>query len=283
MAPHGNKIMINIQEKLVDGTSLCGWKSEPPFTPFAPDYAYYFTSKKIFSEEECKEWNDYLLEQEQILLDKFQTSSGDGLTGLGDNSITSRFNHFNLLQFDFHLVPKLKTEIFNGIKTILSISDNTNWQETLYAASWFNVLRKEEFMEVHSHGYHKYSFYGFHVSINAIETVTSYFHPIKFATEAFHIPNKIGHLTLFPNYIPHNVSPNRYETPRISIAGDICPSAVLRAPVRGEDLKGLRYGDKLVEIGTYGNTDQQPPYVYYGDKLVEIGTYNNNNELQEVD
>jgi hypothetical protein len=245
--------MINIQEELTDGTSLCGWESETPFTPFAPDYAYYLTSKKIFSEEECKEWNDYLLKQEQILLDKFITTTGDGHTGLGNNSITSRYGHFNLLKFDFHLVPKLKTEIFNGIKTILSISDNTNWQETLYAASWFNVLRKEEFMEIHSHGYHKHSFYGFHVSISAIETVTSYFHPIKFSTEAFHIPNKIGYLTLFPNYIPHDVSPNRYETPRVSIAGDICPSTVLCAPVKGEDSTGIQERSAVVEIGTYNN------------------------------
>jgi len=248
--------MINIQEKLADGTSLCGWESEAPLTPFAPDYAYYLTSKKIFSEEECKEWNDYLLEQEQILLDKFITTTGDGLTGLGQNSITARHGHFNLLKFDFHLVPKLKTEIFNGIKTILSISDNTNWQETLYAASWFNVLRKKEFMEMHSHGYHKHSFYGFHVSINAIETVTSYFHPIDVTNRTFHIPNKIGHLTLFPNYVPHSVTPNRYETPRISIAGDICPSTVLCTPVEGEDSTGIRKSSELVEIGTYNNNNE---------------------------
>ena len=131
--------MINIQEKLEDGTELYGWKSEPPLTPFAPSYVHYITDKKIFSEEECKEWNDYLLEQEQILLKKFITSTGDGQTGLGPNAITSRWVHFNLLKFDFHLVPKLKTEILNGIKTILSVSDNTSWQETLYSNCWFNV------------------------------------------------------------------------------------------------------------------------------------------------
>ena len=85
--------MINIEEKLTDGTSLFGWESEAPLTPFAPDYAYYLTSKKIFSEEECKEWNDYLLEQEQLLLDKYRMSIGDGGTGLGPTSITSRYGH----------------------------------------------------------------------------------------------------------------------------------------------------------------------------------------------
>jgi len=246
--------MINIQEKLADGTSLYGWKSVPPLTPIAPDYAHYISYKKIFSDEECKEWNDYLLEQEQILLEKFITSTGDGHTGLGENSITSRFGYFNLLKFDFHLVPKLKTEIFNGIKTILSVSDNTNWQETLYTNSWFNVMRKKEFMDVHTHGYYLHTFYGFHVSISAIETATSYYHPMKFHNEVFHIPNKIGYLTLFPNFIPHGVSPNRYKTPRISIAGDIKTSKFMDDPKADVGLKNL---------------------------AVEIGTYNNNNELQE--
>ena len=235
--------MIEIQENLADGTSLYGWKSEPPLTPFAPSSAHYITVKRIFSEKECKEWNDYLLEQEPILLDKFRTSSGDGYTGLGDNSITSRYSHFNLLKFDFHLIPKLKTEILNGIKSILSISGNTDWQGILYANSWFNVMRQGESMNAHLHSYHKNTFYGFHVTINAFETFTSYYHPIKFREEAFHTPNKIGYLTLFPHFIPHGVSPNKYETSRITLAGDIFPSTWL-----DEEHKPFRNKD-LVEIG----------------------------------
>ena len=250
--------MINIDEKLADGTELYGWKSEPTLIPFVPDFAYYLTDKKIFSEEECKEWNDYLLEQELILLDRFRIPTGNGGTGLGEHSITSRYGHFNTLHFDFYLVPKLKKAIHDGIKTILSVSDNTTWQETIYANSWFNVMRKGEFMDMHSHvsaSELEQGFYGFHVSISAIETMTSYYHPAKYQNETFHVPNKIGYVTLFPYYIPHGVSPNRYETPRISIAGDIYPSTWLKAP--------------------------DPPN--YTRNLVEIGTYNNhNNELQKI-
>ncbi len=215
---------INIREKLTDGTSIYGWKSEPPLTPVAPSYAYYLSEKKIFSEAECREWNDYLLKQEPLLLDRFRTSRGDGETGLGSTSITSRFPDFNLLEFDFHSVSKLKKALYDGIQTLLRVFEPTIelWQDKeLYANSWFNVLRQGESMNIHTHGYDKNTFYGFHVTINATETFTSYYHPIKSQPEAFHAPNKIGYLTLFPNFIPHDVSPNKYATPRITIAGDI--------------------------------------------------------------
>ena len=153
-------------------------------------------------------------------------------------------------------MPKLKTEIFNSIKTIIRLFDKTNWQETLYGNSWFNVLRQGEGMEMHMHGYHKYTFYGFHLTINATETFTSYHHPIKFLEDAFHVPNKIGYLTLFPSFIPHSVSRNRYETPRISIAGDVFPSTWLVEDSNNE--------------------------IQRIDHLMEIGTYNNDNELQET-
>ena len=224
--------MIKIEEELADGTNVYGWKSEPPETPFADDYAYYLTDKKIFSEEECKEWNDYLLNQEIILKNKFSPGlRGSGRTGLGPDAITSRFQYFNLLEFDHPLVERLKTAIFEGMKTVFDISGNSDWTKSLYAKSWFNVIRQGEGMQLHSHSHHSRTLYGFHVSINAKETATSYFHPsvlqvgpngIDFL-DAFHNPNRIGYLTLFPNNILHGVSPNQQETPRISIAGDITP------------------------------------------------------------
>ena len=223
--------MKEIQETLKDGTLVYGWKSESPLTPVAPDYTYYLTEKEIFSKEECESWYEYLQKQEFILLDKFRTSSSDGQTGLGETSITSRFHTFNLLKFDFHLVPELKKSIYDGVQTLLNIIDNTVWQETLYSNAWFNVMRQGEDMKPHFHGYHENSFYSFHIVINAIQpSFTSYYHPVKFQNEAFNVPNKVGYLTMFPNFIPHSVSPNRYKVPRVSIAGDIVPSTWLDIP-----------------------------------------------------
>ena len=230
---------LPFEKDLADGTRLFGWKSESPLTPFAPDYTHYFSDKKIFSEEECKEWNDYLLKQEELLLDKHRISMGSGGTGLGADSITSRFPYFNVLKFNFHHIERFKTEIFKGIQKILDVSGHSTWQETLYANSWLNVMRQGEGMETHIHGYDKNIFYGFHLCINAKETFTAYQHPVKFQQEAFYVPNKVGYLTLFPDFIPHGVSPNRYETPRISIAGDIYAASRLKQPGLGPVQKNL--------------------------------------------
>ena len=99
-------------------------------------------------------------------------------------------------------------------------------------------------MNPHFHGYHKNTFYGFHVTIKAIApSFTSYEHPIKFQAGAFHVPNKQGYLTLFHNLIPHGVTPNKYETPRITIAGDMYASTVFP----------LASPKTLIKIGTYNN------------------------------
>ena len=224
--------MIKIQKKLTEEIFLFGWKSEPPCTPFAPTYTHYLTEKKIFSEEECESWSKYLLEQEPILLNKHTIPATNAGTGLDSTSLTTRWPYYNVLDFDFHLIPKLKTEIFNGIKTILSISDNTNWKETLYSKAWFNVLRKNEQMSPHSHGLHEHTFYGFHLTIGAKKTFTSYYQPELFpfqANDPYYVPNKVGYLTLFPDFVPHSVSPNKHSIPRISIAGDIFASPMLES------------------------------------------------------
>ena len=225
--------MIDIHENL-DGWKAYGWKSETPLTPFASDYQYYIVDKKIFSEEESKEWNDFLLEQEEIIKKKYSPGlRGTGRTGLGPEHVTSRYQYFNLLEFDFYLVPRLINEIMSGMKTVLSLSGNSDWHSTLFAKAWFNVMRQGEGMQLHSHSHHCRTLYGFHVSINAKETSTTYFHPevlqvgpqgIDFL-DSIDNPNQIGMITLFPNNIPHAVRSNQQKIPRISIAGDITPAS----------------------------------------------------------
>jgi hypothetical protein len=141
----------------------------------------------------------------------------------------------------------LKTEILDGVRTLLHISGNTNWHKTLHTNCWFNVLRMEENMETHFHGYHKNIFYGFNLTIGAKQTFTSYYHPVTYPHDekgAFHVPNRPGYLTLFPHFIPHGVSTNKHSEPRISIAGDIHSQSWFNDPHRKIAVSNF------VEIGT---------------------------------
>ena len=231
---------------------LYGWESDDPLTPFAPSFKYYILEKKIFSKEECEDWYEFLLDQEAIILSKHTISAGDGYTGVGTTSVTSRFPYFNTLQFDFGHVPKLIEEIIDCIKIFLSITNNKDFSSTLYANSWFNVLRMGETFKTHFHGYHKNSFLNFHLTIGAKETFTSYYHPVTYIQEekdAFHIPNKPGYLTLFPDFVPHGVSVNNYPEPRISIAGGIFPETWMDDPSR--NMSKSNY----IELGTPFGTE----------------------------
>ena len=199
----------HIQENLEDGTQVYGWRSKPPLTPFASSHAIYISDKRIFSVEECKEWTDFLLGQEQVIQEKDHYS--------------------NLLGLDFHLVPTLIREIFRGFMTILSVSGHSDYHSDLYSKAWFNVMRQGQGMQLHTHSHHCRNLYGFHVSIQAENTSTTYFHPellqvgpqgVDFL-DSMDRQNRAGYLTLFPNDLPHAVRVNTSETPRISIAGDI--------------------------------------------------------------
>ena len=67
--------------------------------------------------------------------------------------------------------------------------------------------------------------------------------------DAFHIPNKPGYLTLFPDFIPHGVSINNYPEPRISIAGGI----VLETWV--SDKTQIMPKSNFIELGTPFGTE----------------------------
>ena len=205
---HGGKDQSRSEfsQELDDGTLIYGWKSADSDNPLVIPYAYHFMDKKVFTKEECDEWGNYILQEVERTKQK-------GIFNLGQ---------LNILRFDFHLVEPLKAAILDGIKTLLSITNNDDWQiPPLHANGWYNVFDMGEGMPVHSHGYYKNGFLGFNMPIWAIESFTSYYHPIKFQPDMFNVPNKIGWLTLFPAITPHSVSENKYKKPRISLAGDV--------------------------------------------------------------
>jgi hypothetical protein len=197
-----------------------------PNNPFVPDNRFVILSGPCFTIQECFEIKDYLLQKETELLKKHTNHMegvGDAKTGLGNNSITSRFPYFSVFDFEHPFVEKIKQAILEYMQDICDIT-KTDWHSHLFSQSWFNVMRTGQKIDFHSHGFHENTLYGFHITIATENTSTIYHNPFD-TNQAIEVSNDIGAITLFPNFIAHETTRYNGNDVRISIAGDIADSS----------------------------------------------------------
>lgn len=200
------------------------FKTKKANNPFAPEFQYTLIETECFSIAQCNLIREYLLDKEIYLLDKLKSKpSNDGNTGLGKDSITSKFAHFSVFDFDHYMVGTIKSKILELFENILEI-DKVSWHSHLYAQSWFNVMRNGQKINLHSHGVNEDILYGFHITISTSNTSTIYHNPFDHR-QVIEIENKPGYITLFPNFIPHQTTTYEGDDVRISIAGDIIDSS----------------------------------------------------------
>ncbi len=197
-----------------------------PNNPFVPNYRFVLLSGFCFTIAECREIKYYLLQKETELLKKYphhMKGIGDGNTGLGNDSITARFPYFSVFDFEHPFVEIIRQSVLEYMQDICTITE-TNWHSHLYAQSWFNVMRNGQRINFHSHGMDENTLYGFHITIETENTSTIYHNPFD-PKQIIEVPNKIGAMTLFPNFIPHQTTTYEGSDVRISIAGDIAESS----------------------------------------------------------
>jgi len=135
----------------------------------------------------------------------------DGNTGLGYNSLTSRFYHFNVLNWwrtqDLKKIIKKYYQIYFDSKI-----------SPIYVQCWANVLRKGEKINPHSHrdveDTNKYSALSGNLIVNIDEESYTFY-------EGNQILNKNGRMVLFPSSVTHWTSRYNGTSERISIAFDI--------------------------------------------------------------
>lgn len=202
------------------------FKTKPSNNPFAPEFNYVLLEGQCFTEDECLDIKQFMLHQEKYLLEKLKNHpSVDGNTGLGEDSITAKFPHFSVFDFKHPMVNKIKSSIIEHFNDILNITNNT-WNAHLYAQSWFNVMRPKQKINFHMHGVNEDILYGFHITVSTENTSTIYHNPFDHR-QTIDISNKVGYITLFPNFIPHQTTVYNGSDVRISIAGDIVDSLSL--------------------------------------------------------
>ena len=134
----------------------------------------------------------------------------DGNTGLGLDSLTSRFYHYNVL--NWWGTKTLRKEIRRGYERYTGVRDTV-----LYIQCWANVMRKGEQIRTHSHCENQvqpqHALSG-HLCVQVDGSTSTYYHNKP-------LVNKNGQLVFFPMYLPHSTDRYMGDGERITIAFDI--------------------------------------------------------------
>jgi hypothetical protein len=204
---------------------IVNFKSLPKKNYFAPEWDYYII-ENIIKKVNFKSLSKFLLKKEKELLKItkpiLKTSTVDGYTGLGENSITSRYASFNVFNFKNKELYKISKEIINIHKILLNFL-KIETPKNLWIQCWFNVMRKGEFIKPHIHSFDPSTYLGGHICVQVQNTHTKYINPINQLNdqEIYTSENEVGKITLFQNNIPHFTNIHNCNKERITIAFDL--------------------------------------------------------------
>jgi hypothetical protein len=205
--------------------NLVRFKSQPKISPIAPEWNY-FLFETIIDGVDWQKVAEIVLRKEKEIVEQFPFStkggSADAYTGLGPNSLTSRYEDFNVFEWQ---EPEIR-KVFHAIRyyhDILISKIGIEKIPDLYVQCWANVMRKGQKIEKHIHDISPYTYLGGHITVQCENTKTIYVNPINQINDwdEHKSENKVGKLTLFQNNIPHYTSMHEGEKERISIAFDI--------------------------------------------------------------
>jgi len=202
---------------------LIKFQNDTRRTFFAPTYEY-FLGEDFITNIDFNDIRNLILEQEKNILETYPTvnrSSVDGYTGLGDNSLTSRFDYFNLFSWEQNQLNMLKREIFCKYRKFVSNFD-FNPPKT-WIKCWSNVMRAGEKINPHLHCVNGFTYIGGHVVVNCSNTSTFYMNPINQINDpqTYESKNSIGKITFFQQNIPHYTNIHTSSDERITIAFDL--------------------------------------------------------------
>ena len=200
--------------------------SQPPISPYAPTWDFRVGTSKC-DDIDVTSFSQFLLSKENEIK-KLPSSVGgngkmtDGNTGVGSNSTTSKFQHYNLLTWSHPEIKKLKSNIVKNLFKYNDECGNNNPRE-VYVQCWYNILRFGQKINPHSHSATGKCYLSGHFNVQVNDTSTCYMSPINQLNypDVYDVKNKDGDMTLFPSYIFHYTTPHYSFKPRITIAFDL--------------------------------------------------------------
>lgn len=200
--------------------------SAQPQTPFAPVWDYTIALSTC-NDIDCASLSKLFLDKEREVknLPVSIDNNGkftDGYTGLGKNSTTSRFQHYNILTWNHPEIHKLKQNIISNLIEYNKIQE-INLPKNVYIICWYNVLRFGQKIKPHLHTTDPHCYLSGHFNIQVKNTSTVYMSPVNQLVEPDVISSKNveGEMTIFPSYIIHYTTPHYSFKPRITVAFDI--------------------------------------------------------------
>tara|TARA_Y100000992_G_C21050536_1_gene389304 strand:+ start:42 stop:629 length:588 start_codon:yes stop_codon:yes gene_type:complete len=156
-----------------------------------------------------------ILKNEQKIIKKYPPTNyknikTDGETGLGYDSLTSRYFHFNVLKW-FN-TKQLKKEIRKGYESY------TNFKNTpLFVQCWANVMRKGDRIKPHVHANQNISPHHYlsgHLCVKVDGSTNTYYNGMPLC-------NVNGEMIFFPATTPHWTNVYMGDSERITVAFDI--------------------------------------------------------------
>ena len=208
---------------------VINFKSKPRNNPFAPEWNNYLV-ENIITNINLSKLSLFLENKEKDIL-KLK-STNDGYTGL-KNHTTTRHREYNIFNFENKEIIKLKKEIIK-LHNIFLKKLNIKPVDSLYLKGWLNIMKKNEYMKPHAHGWDENTYLGGHFCVKCNNTSTYYINPINQINEPFVYKslNNVGKLTLFQNFIPHYTDKHKGDTKRITIAFDLARVARLTKGIK---------------------------------------------------
>lgn len=198
------------------------FKSEKKRTPFAPEWDYKIGITKI-NDINTNTLRDIILKEEKVIIKKYKDLGNAAYTGLGYNSLTSKYPYFNVLSWENPEIYKLREKIVKYHNQYCMDVIGYIPSNKIYIQCWANVLRYRQKINTHLHDFRSKSYLSGHFTVKANKTNTVYVNPINTINdpEEYYEQNEEGKLTFFPSNIPHYTTRNNSFSKRITIAFDI--------------------------------------------------------------
>lgn len=223
-------------------------KSLPKATPFAPEYHYVLGQSVIEGIDFDKIAKIVLNKEPTIIadtLDEYEkehqllgvtNSYFDGYTGLGNNSLTSRSNLFNVFHWKDDEIQKLYAELHKEYLNFLH--ELKVPRSKVWIQCWANVMRGGQSMAPHLHSVGPFCYLGGHITVQCNNTSTVYINPVNQLNDPqeLKVKNVVGHLTIFQECIPHYTTPHTGEKERITLAFDLLVDEHVKAVFNAKPL-----------------------------------------------